>query len=84
MRERMAIGCFANANQDAAKSEAAYLAPLNAQRGRAWRCHDRCQYRGKTNTIAHRVADLIVNGADPGRIVLLTFSRRGRGDGASG
>jgi DNA helicase-2/ATP-dependent DNA helicase PcrA len=30
----------------------------------------------KTNTLAHRVAHLIVNGADPGRILLLTFSRR--------
>ena len=31
---------------------------------------------GKTNTFAHRVAHLIVNGADPGRMLLLTFSRR--------
>ncbi|HZA01230.1 MAG TPA: ATP-dependent helicase, partial [Hyphomicrobiaceae bacterium] len=31
---------------------------------------------GKTNTLAHRVAHLIVNGADPARIMLLTFSRR--------
>ena len=31
---------------------------------------------GKTNTLAHRTAHLIVNGADPGRILLLTFSRR--------
>ena len=31
---------------------------------------------GKTNTLAHRVAHLIVHGADPGRILLLTFSRR--------
>src|SRR5438477_11229933 len=31
---------------------------------------------GKTNTVAHRVAHLIVNGADPRRILLLTFSRR--------
>jgi DNA helicase-2/ATP-dependent DNA helicase PcrA len=31
---------------------------------------------GKTNTIAHRVAHLIVRGADPGRILLLTFSTR--------
>ena len=30
----------------------------------------------KTNTLAHRVAHLIVNGADPGRILLMTFSRR--------
>lgn len=31
---------------------------------------------GKTNTLAHRVAHLIVNGADPRRMLLLTFSRR--------
>src|SRR5262245_59575867 len=31
---------------------------------------------GKTNTLAHRVAHLIVNGIDPRRILLLTFSRR--------
>lgn len=31
---------------------------------------------GKTNTLAHRVAHLIVNGADPRRILLLTFSGR--------
>jgi DNA helicase-2/ATP-dependent DNA helicase PcrA len=31
---------------------------------------------GKTNTIAHRVAHLIVNGTDPRRILLMTFSRR--------
>src|ERR1700686_3579948 len=31
---------------------------------------------GKTKTLAHRVAHLIVNGVDPQRILLLTFSRR--------
>ena len=31
---------------------------------------------GKTNTLAHRVAHLIINGVDPHRILLLTFSRR--------
>ena len=31
---------------------------------------------GKTNTLAHRVAHLVVRGADPRRILLLTFSRR--------
>ena len=31
---------------------------------------------GKTNTLAHRVAHLIVNGANPRRILLMTFSRR--------
>ncbi|MDE2607325.1 MAG: ATP-dependent helicase [Burkholderiales bacterium] len=31
---------------------------------------------GKTNTLAHRVAHLIRHGADPQRMMLLTFSRR--------
>src|SRR5512132_849272 len=31
---------------------------------------------GKTSTLAHRVAHLILNGADPRRILLLTFARR--------
>lgn len=31
---------------------------------------------GKTNTLAHRVAHLLVNGAAPTRILLMTFSRR--------
>jgi len=60
-----------------------YLAKLNAEQRRA------VEHRadqpllivagagtGKTNTLAHRVAHLIVQGAAPGRIMLLTFSRR--------
>lgn len=31
---------------------------------------------GKTTTLAHRVASLIAQGIDPGRILLLTFTRR--------
>jgi DNA helicase-2/ATP-dependent DNA helicase PcrA len=31
---------------------------------------------GKTNTLAHRVAYLAMNGVDPARIMMLTFSRR--------
>ena len=31
---------------------------------------------GKTSTLAHRVAHLVLSGVDPGRILLLTFSRR--------
>jgi DNA helicase-2/ATP-dependent DNA helicase PcrA len=31
---------------------------------------------GKTNTLAHRVAHLIINGVDPRCILLMTFSRR--------
>jgi DNA helicase-2/ATP-dependent DNA helicase PcrA len=34
----------------------------------------------KTNTLAHRVAHLVVNGADPRRILLMTFSRRASGE----
>jgi DNA helicase-2/ATP-dependent DNA helicase PcrA len=35
---------------------------------------------GKTNTLAHRVAHLLVKGADPQRVLLLTFSRRAAQD----
>lgn len=35
---------------------------------------------GKTSTLAHRVARLIQSGADPQRILLLTFSRRAAGE----
>jgi DNA helicase-2/ATP-dependent DNA helicase PcrA len=38
---------------------------------------------GKTNTLAHRVAHLIVNNADPRRILLMTFSRRAAGEMAA-
>jgi DNA helicase-2/ATP-dependent DNA helicase PcrA len=31
---------------------------------------------GKTDTLAHRVAHLVMTGADPHRLLLLTFSRR--------
>ncbi|MGQ9424484.1 ATP-dependent helicase [Gilvimarinus sp. F26214L] len=31
---------------------------------------------GKTNTLAHRAAHLILSGVSPGRILLMTFSRR--------
>ncbi len=31
---------------------------------------------GKTNTLAHRVAHLVLNGCDPARILMLTFTRR--------
>src|SRR5215469_2250800 len=35
---------------------------------------------GKTNTLANRVAHLIVNRVDPSRILLMTFSRRAAAD----
>jgi len=31
---------------------------------------------GKTNTLAHRTAHLVLNGTDPSRILMLTFTRR--------
>jgi DNA helicase-2/ATP-dependent DNA helicase PcrA len=31
---------------------------------------------GKTSTLAHRTAHLVLNGVDPGRILMLTFTRR--------
>src|SRR5580704_9792142 len=69
-------------------SPAAYLADLNPQQRRAveYGCDVAADSpplliiagagSGKTNTLAHRVAHLIVRGADPRRILLLTFSRR--------
>ena len=67
---------------------AAYLAKLNTEQRRA--VEHGCAAldeapplliiagagSGKTNTLANRVAHLIVSGADPRRIMLLTFSRR--------
>src|SRR5580692_5936069 len=31
---------------------------------------------GKTNTLAHRTAHLVLNGVDPARVLMLTFTRR--------
>ena len=71
-----------------ANTSAPYLATLNPQQRRAVE-HGGAAPReagplliiagagsGKTNTLAHRVAHLILNGADPRRMLLLTFSRR--------
>ena len=67
---------------------AAYLAKLNPQQRRAVEHGGPSLLNatalliiagagsGKTNTLAHRVAHLIVGGIDPRRIMLLTFSRR--------
>jgi superfamily I DNA/RNA helicase len=67
---------------------AAYLATLNPQQRRA--VEHGCDKldeasplliiagagSGKTNTLAHRVTHLTTSGADPRRMMLLTFSRR--------
>src|SRR3954468_11530217 len=67
---------------------ARYLAALNAEQRRAVEhggpAEEACPPlliiagagSGKTNTLAHRVAHLMVSGADPRRMMLLTFSRR--------
>jgi DNA helicase II / ATP-dependent DNA helicase PcrA len=73
----------------AAPTERDPLAELNAQQLEAVRhgtgdeAHDARALlviagagSGKTNTLAHRVAHLIREGADPQRMMLLTFSRR--------
>jgi DNA helicase-2/ATP-dependent DNA helicase PcrA len=58
------------------------LAPLNPAQRRAADAGDRPLLiiagagTGKTQTLAHRVAALVARGADPRRILLLTFSRR--------
>lgn len=67
-------------------SSCSYLDKLNAEQRRAVEYGDgriagpllviAGAGSGKTNTLAHRAAHLIVNGADPRRILLMTFSRR--------
>jgi DNA helicase-2/ATP-dependent DNA helicase PcrA len=72
-----------------ATTAASYLEALNPEQRRAVEhgitvdCHVGAPLlviagagSGKTNTLAHRVAHLIVRGADPRRILLMTFSRR--------
>src|SRR6202521_5820466 len=68
----------------------AYLAALNAEQSRAVEYGvgvDKLSEAGplliiagagsgKTNTLAYRVAHLVLTGVDPRRILLLTFSRR--------
>jgi DNA helicase II / ATP-dependent DNA helicase PcrA len=63
-------------------TNASYLAKLNPEQQRAVE-HGLAPLlivagagTGKTNTLAHRVAHLIVQDADPRRMMLLTFSRR--------
>ena len=57
-----------------------YLSRLNPEQRHAVEHGDRSPLliiagagTGKTNTLAHRVAHLIVLGADPRRMMLLTF-----------
>jgi DNA helicase II / ATP-dependent DNA helicase PcrA len=72
----------------AAAMAAGYLDRLNPEQRRAVEYGDAELLRagplliiagagsGKTNTLAHRVAHLFLNGIDPRRMLLLTFSRR--------
>src|SRR5262249_9426753 len=71
-----------------ARPAADYLEPLNDDQRRAVE-HARegsplliiaGAGSGKTNTLAYRVAHLVCCGADPARIMLLTFSRRAAGE----
>src|SRR5690606_1035685 len=68
-------------------SDRDYLSDLNAAQREAATFGVGCQSApallviagagsGKTSTLAHRVVHLILNGADPQRLLLLTFSRR--------
>src|SRR6185503_9046893 len=69
-------------SQSHAPALAAVLGPLNPAQRRAAAADDGPLLivagagTGKTQTLAHRVAALIARGADPRRILLLTFSRR--------
>src|SRR6185437_9634369 len=76
----MATGQTIDAGGD--PNVATILEPLNPAQRRAAGADDRPLLivagagTGKTQTLAHRVAVLIARGADPRRILLLTFSRR--------
>jgi len=77
-------------NKSSPKYKSEYLHGLNRQQRRAVKhglkngeiSHTRSLLviagagSGKTKTLAHRVAHLVVSGMDPRRILLLTFSRR--------
>lgn len=81
----MADGSDLSERRTSATSSTNFLDGLNAEQRRAAE-HGALDARplliiagagsGKTNTLAHRVARLIADGADPRRILLLTFSRR--------
>ncbi len=70
-------------NDPACETPPAYLAALNDAQREAATCDGNAPLiiiagagTGKTSTLAHRVAHLLALGADPARILLLTFSRR--------
>lgn len=73
----------APAHRSSGTGDAAYLSKLNPEQRAAVEYAGEAPLliiagagSGKTNTLAHRVAHLVVGGADPRRILLLTFSRR--------
>ncbi len=79
--------CTAFSRVQRAEMKSSHLATLNAEQRRAVEHGDAGSDApplliiagagsGKTNTLAHRVGHLIAGGADPRRILLLTFSRR--------
>lgn len=82
------MGRGSAARTDSSSMSAAYLEKLNLQQRRAVEHGVQRNMpatpllviagagSGKTNTLAHRVAHLIVTGADARRILLMTFSRR--------
>ncbi|MDQ2961559.1 MAG: ATP-dependent helicase [Pseudomonadota bacterium] len=88
-RDHQAIASQTSLRNDAGAASLDYLHALNAEQRRA--VEHECDVSrsenqplliiagagsGKTNTLAYRVAHLICRGADPRRILLLTFSRR--------
>jgi DNA helicase-2/ATP-dependent DNA helicase PcrA len=63
---------------NAPQKKAATFGQVSGEKG--WRCGPLLIIAGagtgKTSTLAHRVAQQVVSGVDPGKILLLTFTRR--------
>ncbi len=78
--ERAAVPAYLAGLNEAQRAAATYGARLDEAAGEA---HENAPLlviagagSGKTMTLAHRVAHLLAQGADPARLLLLTFSRR--------
>ena len=74
MSEPAAIPAYLSGLNDAQRAAATYGAGVNDDNGPLLVIAGAGS--GKTMTLAHRVAHLLAQGADPARILLLTFSRR--------